>query len=53
MVNGQEPESATGKYYRHVDVLKIAHVTQLSCGVTACVLCFFVSDIVSLPSSED
>lgn len=58
MVNGQEPETATGKYYRHVNVLKIAHVTQLSCGVTAClsentVLCFFASDIVNLPFSED
>lgn len=58
MVNGQELESATGKYYRHVNVLKIAHVTQLSCGVTACllentVLCFFAADMVSLPFSED
>lgn len=58
MVNGQEAENATRKYYRHVNVLKIAHVTQLSWGVTACllentILCFLASDIVSLPFSED
>lgn len=55
MVNGQEPESTNGKYYRNANVLKIAHV---SCGVTDClsentVLCFLASDIVSLHFSED
>lgn len=30
MVNGQELDNATRKYYRHVNVLKIAHLQHIS-----------------------
>lgn len=57
MVNGQELESETGKYYWHVNIIKNANVTLLSYIATAwlvanAVLCFLASDTVTCLSRK-